>query len=87
VVVVNPVEGKKELYEARGGFVAEHKASVTWSGEMALRAQILSIAESMTCNIEEGENEMCFTFSCATLSELRKIVDSFLERCALIQNN
>jgi len=86
-MVVNPVEGKKELDDTCGGDVAEHKASVTWSGEMALKAQILSVAEDMACNVEEGENEMCFTFSCATLSELRKAVDSFLERCALIQNN
>ena len=70
-----------------GGFVAEHKASVTWSGEMSLKTRILSIAESMTCEIEEKKNEICFTFSCATLSELRKVVDSFLEKCALIQNN
>ena len=70
-----------------GSFVAEHKASVTWSGEMAAKAQILSIAEDMACNVEEGENEICFTFSCATLSELRKVVDSFLERCALIQSS
>jgi hypothetical protein len=87
VVVVNPADGKKELYETCGGFMAEHKASVTWSGEMALKAQILSIAKGMTCNVEEGENEICFTFSCATHSELRKVVDSFLERCALIQNS
>ena len=86
-MVVNPVEGKKELEETCGGGVAGHKASVTWSGELALKAQILSVAEDMACNVEEGENEICFTFSCATLSELRKAVDSFLERCALIQNN
>lgn len=86
-MVVNPAEGKEELAEARGSFVAEHKASITWSGEMALRAQILSIAERMTCNVKEGEGEICFTFSCTTLSELRKVVDSFLERCALIQNS
>ncbi|MBT6973023.1 MAG: hypothetical protein HOA04_07965 [Euryarchaeota archaeon] len=81
------MEGKRELDEPRGGVVAGHKASVTWSGEPVFKAQILSVAKEMVCNVEEGENEICFTFSCATLSELRKAVDSFLERCALIQNN